>query len=49
MGGIWETAAFIIRTIGAHDQQQMQYAIWGLLLFLLAPLCKSPPVKHSNP
>ncbi|KND88824.1 hypothetical protein TOPH_06533, partial [Tolypocladium ophioglossoides CBS 100239] len=38
MGGLWETAAFVIRTVGAHNQQQMQYAIWGLLLFLLAPL-----------
>lgn len=40
MGGIWETAGFVIKTLGARDQQQMQYAIWGTLLFLLAPLCR---------
>ncbi|KAJ6447143.1 RTA1 domain-containingprotein [Purpureocillium lavendulum] len=38
MGSVWETAAFIIRVLGTRDQQQMQYAIWGQLLFLLAPL-----------
>ncbi|PNY26031.1 Uncharacterized protein TCAP_04034 [Tolypocladium capitatum] len=42
MAGIWETAAFIIRTIGAHDQRQMQYAIWGLLLLLLLLLLLAP-------
>ncbi|KAJ6780350.1 hypothetical protein PWT90_06545 [Aphanocladium album] len=38
MGAAWETAAFSLRTIGAHHQQEMQYALWGTLLFLLAPL-----------
>ncbi|EGX90799.1 RTA1 domain protein [Cordyceps militaris CM01] len=38
MGAAWETAAFSLRTIGAHHQQERQYALWGLLLFLLAPL-----------
>ncbi|KJK80487.1 hypothetical protein H634G_04726 [Metarhizium anisopliae BRIP 53293] len=38
MGGAWETAAFGIRTAGAHDQQQLQFVIWGQLLLLLAPL-----------
>ncbi|OAQ87902.1 RTA1 domain-containingprotein [Purpureocillium lilacinum] len=38
MGGLWETAAFIIRTLGSHNQQEMQFALWGQLLFLLAPL-----------
>lgn len=40
MGGIWECIAFVIKTLGAHDQQELQYAIWGQILFLLAPLCK---------
>ncbi len=40
MGAAWETAAFSLRTMGAHHQQEMQYALWGQLLFLLAPLCK---------
>ncbi|KAJ3480818.1 hypothetical protein NLG97_g7976 [Lecanicillium saksenae] len=38
MGAAWETAAFSLRAIGAHHQQEMQYALWGTLLFLLAPL-----------
>ncbi|KAK5987978.1 putative lipid transporter atnI [Cladobotryum mycophilum] len=38
MGGAWETAAFALRTLGAHDQQQLAYAILGQVLFLLAPL-----------
>ncbi|KAK3935800.1 RTA1 domain-containing protein [Diplogelasinospora grovesii] len=38
MGAVWECIAFIMRTLGAHDQQQMQYVIWGTLLVLLAPL-----------
>lgn len=42
MGGAWETAAFGIRTAGAHDQQQLQFRIWGQLLLLLAPLCTWP-------
>ncbi|KAK8145091.1 hypothetical protein G3M48_004915 [Beauveria asiatica] len=38
MGAAWETAAFSNRTLGAHNQQERQYALWGQLLFLLAPL-----------
>ncbi|KAM3508958.1 hypothetical protein MY10362_000843 [Beauveria mimosiformis] len=38
MGAAWETAAFSNRTLGAHYQQERQYALWGQLLFLLAPL-----------
>ncbi|KAJ4154089.1 hypothetical protein LMH87_010552 [Akanthomyces muscarius] len=38
MGAAWETAAFSLRAIGAHHQQELQYALWGQLLFLLAPL-----------
>ncbi|KAF4826517.1 putative lipid transporter atnI [Colletotrichum tropicale] len=38
VGASWETAAFILRTLGAHDQQQIGYQIGGQLLFLLAPL-----------
>lgn len=41
MGASWELAAFTIKTLGAHDQQSLSYVIWGTLLFLLAPLCKS--------
>ncbi|KAM3558215.1 hypothetical protein MY1884_004126 [Beauveria asiatica] len=40
MGAAWETAAFSNRTLGAHNQQERQYALWGQLLFLLAPLSK---------
>ena len=40
MGAAWETAAFSLRTIGAHHQQERQYALWGQILFLLSPLCK---------
>lgn len=36
----WETASFILRALGAHDQQQLGYVIGYTLLFLLAPLCK---------
>ncbi|KAF7542950.1 hypothetical protein G7046_g10086 [Stylonectria norvegica] len=38
MGGIWETAAFALKTYGAHNQQQQTMAVLGTLLFLLAPL-----------
>lgn len=41
MGAAWETTAFSLRTVGAHNQQEKQYAIWGQILFLLSPLCKS--------
>lgn len=40
MGAAWETTAFSLRAVGAHHQQELQYALWGQLLFLLAPLCK---------
>jgi hypothetical protein len=48
MGGVWETAAFAIRTVGAHDQQQLQFVIWGQLLFLLAPLCMSSRMRFVS-
>ncbi|KAH6881032.1 RTA1 like protein-domain-containing protein [Thelonectria olida] len=38
MGGAWETGAFIARTLGSRDQQEEQFAFWGQLLFILAPL-----------
>ncbi|RYC80085.1 hypothetical protein BFJ63_vAg17029 [Fusarium oxysporum f. sp. narcissi] len=38
MGGAWETGAFIARTLGSRDQQEKQFAFWGQLLFILAPL-----------
>lgn len=41
MGGVWETVAFTLKTLGSHRQQVESYAIIGQLLFLLSPLCKS--------
>lgn len=38
MGTAWETAAFIMRSLGARNQQNSTYAIASQLLFLLAPL-----------
>ncbi|KAI5463524.1 RTA1 like protein-domain-containing protein [Mariannaea sp. PMI_226] len=38
MGAAWELAAFVVKTIGAHSQQNLSFVIWGTLLFLLAPL-----------
>jgi hypothetical protein len=41
MAALWECLSFILRTLGAHDQQQLGYVIGGTLLLLLAPLCKT--------
>ncbi len=38
MGAVWETVAFILGALGAHDQQSSAYATGHILLFLLAPL-----------
>jgi hypothetical protein len=38
MGGLWETVAFIIHSLGSRDQQQIAYATAWQILFLLAPL-----------
>ncbi|KAK1718048.1 RTA1 domain-containing protein [Colletotrichum acutatum] len=38
VGASWELIAFILRSLGARDQQQIGYQIGGQLLFLLAPL-----------
>ncbi|KAH8898861.1 hypothetical protein GQ53DRAFT_612491, partial [Thozetella sp. PMI_491] len=38
MGALWETCCFALRTLGAHDQQNLDYVIFSTLLFLLAPL-----------
>ncbi|KAK1623027.1 RTA1 domain-containing protein [Colletotrichum phormii] len=38
VGASWELTAFILRSLGARDQQQIGYQIGGQLLFLLAPL-----------
>ncbi|KAI4124591.1 MAG: hypothetical protein LQ347_005680, partial [Umbilicaria vellea] len=38
LGGIWETASFILRALGAHDQQNSAESTWSTLLLLLAPL-----------
>ncbi|GKT45369.1 putative lipoate-protein ligase A [Colletotrichum spaethianum] len=38
VGASWEITAFILRTLGSRNQQQIGYQIGGQLLFLLAPL-----------
>lgn len=38
MAGIWETVAFVLHALGAHDQQNSGYATAYTILFLLAPL-----------
>jgi hypothetical protein len=38
MASAWEFTAFILRTLGAHNQQQQTIAIASQLFFLLAPL-----------
>ncbi|KAJ4360552.1 uncharacterized protein N0V89_001117 [Didymosphaeria variabile] len=38
MGTAWETISFVIRALGAHDQQSQAYSFAATLLFLLAPL-----------
>ncbi|KAK1707919.1 RTA1 domain-containing protein [Colletotrichum lupini] len=38
VGASWELIAFILRSLGARDQQQIGYQIGGQLLVLLAPL-----------
>lgn len=41
MGALWECVCFILRTLGAKDQQNSTYVTLSTLLFLLAPLCTS--------
>ncbi|KAJ4295259.1 hypothetical protein N0V90_007270 [Kalmusia sp. IMI 367209] len=38
MGVSWEFISFIMRALGAHNQQSLPYAFASTLLFLLAPL-----------
>jgi hypothetical protein len=38
-----EFVCFLLRTLGAFDQQNSTYVIVGTLLFLLSPLCKFHP------
>lgn len=40
MGALWEYACFMLRTLGAFDQQNGTFVVVGTLLFLLAPLCE---------
>ena len=40
MGALWLAACFILRTLGARNQQEMTFVIVSTLLFLLAPICK---------
>lgn len=41
MGASWECICFVLRTLGAKDQQNSNYVMMSTLFFLLAPLCKS--------
>lgn len=38
MASAWESAAFILRSLGAHNQQSGTFSLGSQLLFLLAPL-----------
>jgi hypothetical protein len=38
MGAAWETVAFIVGALGAHNQQSLPLAVAHILLFYLAPL-----------
>ncbi|KAK4118503.1 hypothetical protein N657DRAFT_371230 [Parathielavia appendiculata] len=38
MGALWEYACFLLRTLGAFDQQNVMFATVSTMLFLLAPL-----------
>ncbi|RFU75700.1 rta1 domain [Trichoderma arundinaceum] len=38
MGSAWETTAFILHALGAHNQQNVPFATAWQILFLLAPL-----------
>ncbi|KAF1977640.1 hypothetical protein BU23DRAFT_587593 [Bimuria novae-zelandiae CBS 107.79] len=38
MGVSWEVTSFVLRALGAHDQQSQVYAFASTILFLLAPL-----------
>lgn len=40
MGAAWETIAFLFKTLGSRDQQNITYLTLGQILFLLSPLCK---------
>ena len=42
MGGLWETFAFVLRTLGSQNGAVPVYYIISSVLFNLAPLCKSP-------
>ncbi|EPE06977.1 rta1 domain protein [Ophiostoma piceae UAMH 11346] len=38
MGSLWETIAFILHSLGSHNQQNLGYASSYIIIFLLAPL-----------
>lgn len=40
MGGLWELVCFVLRTLGAFDQQVVGFVVGSSILFLLAPLCE---------
>ncbi|KAI8268196.1 putative lipid transporter atnI [Colletotrichum sp. SAR11_239] len=41
MAGVWETSAFVLRTLGAKNGRVLPFYIISSLTFMLAPLCKS--------
>lgn len=43
MASIWETLAFIFRSISTRYQQNNGVYLVFQIFILLAPLCKSPP------
>lgn len=47
----WEVGAFVMRSVGARNQQQLAFVIVGQLLFLLAPLCThcTPTTTKKEP
>lgn len=41
MAGVWETSAFVLRTLGAKNGRVLPFYIISSLTFMLAPLSKS--------
>lgn len=38
MGAAWEAVAFVLRALGAHNQQSTVFSMWTVVFALLAPL-----------
>lgn len=45
MGALWETASYVLRTLGTRHQQNVTYVTVSQILVLLAPLCMSRDVR----